>query len=465
MQRIVAACESARDRSAARLLADRDARRWLRQGRDGRARFRPDGSPQVRHKELRSWLRKVSDSVPGLHETEFAPPTGTGGPSEDPEDWGDLLRYHRLLGAWSDLMLATEAGRSCAGAGPSCACPGYEVLPWLRSRGPDLDALRRLGVAGEFQPAPGHVFLAITPRDLELRALAAACRHRLGRSALADLFDRGEDPCEYAAAALAETTPGAFAALRQRSPEEHGRWLQAARALLSAAPAGLSVDRVCEVVRERPGLAEVTRAEVKAWHQRLLADVFGELADFLRDDTLEVMARNLGTTVDDLKVHLGTYFRPTPPLPQLRKWYAEYGGLEGRTQECLKALLDHCGSNPAIRALAQGEVAGDELYFALFSRSVAARTGRVRGRLPFSQARAAEYLDLADDAAKSALFAVAVGGYAVAAYAAGTILVELPDTADFAGEAERAKELARRGAEEALGGVRAECDAELLARW
>ena len=208
MQRIVAACESARDRSAARLLADRDARRWLRQGRDGRARFRPDGSPQVRHKELRSWLRKVSDSVPGLHETEFAPPTGTGGPSEDPEDWGDLLRYHRLLGAWSDLMIATEAGRSCAGAEPSVARPGYEVLPRLRSRGPDLDALRRFGVTGEFQPATGHVFLAVTPRDLELRALAAVCRHRLGRSALADLFDHREDPCEYAAAALAGFTPG-----------------------------------------------------------------------------------------------------------------------------------------------------------------------------------------------------------------------------------------------------------------
>jgi predicted outer membrane repeat protein len=187
MLRIVAACESARDRSAAPLLADRDARQWLHLGPDGRAKLRPDGSPRVRRRELRAWLRKVSGSVPGLHETQFAPPPGAGGPSERPEDWGDLLRYHRLLGPWSDVMLATEAGRSCAGAGPSGAGAGYEVLPRLRSRGPDLDALRRLGVAGEFQPAPGHVFLAVRPRDLELRALAAVCRHRLGRSTLADL--------------------------------------------------------------------------------------------------------------------------------------------------------------------------------------------------------------------------------------------------------------------------------------
>ena len=226
------------------------------------------------------------------------------------------------------------------------------------------------------------------------------------------------------------------------------------------------MDRVCEIVREQPGLAEVGLTLVTEWYRRLLADIFGELADFLRDDTLEILASNLGTTVDDLKVHLGTYFRPTtPPLPQLRKWSAEYGGLTGRPKESLKALVGHCCSNQAIRALAQGEVAGDELYFALFSRSVAARTGRVRGRLPFSQARAAEYLDLADDAAKSALFAVAAGGYAVAAYAGGTILVELPGTADFARAAERARELARLGAEEALGGVRAECNTELLTRW
>jgi len=63
----------------------------------------------------------------------------------------------------------------------------------------------------------------------------------------------------------------------------------------------------------------VARFEVTEWHRRLLADVFSELAAFLSDDTLEVLARNLGTTVADLEEHLRTYFQSMPPLPQFRR--------------------------------------------------------------------------------------------------------------------------------------------------
>src|SRR5262249_41563317 len=163
--------ESARDRSEAALLADRDACQWLQLAPDGRARWKPDGSPRVRRRELRAWLRKVSASVRGLHQTQLAPPTGAGGPSVKPEDSGGPRRRR---GRWPDRAAAPAAGRPCGGAAPSGARPGYEVLPRLRPRGPDLDALRRFGVAGAFVPAPGHVFLAVRPRDLELRALAAA---------------------------------------------------------------------------------------------------------------------------------------------------------------------------------------------------------------------------------------------------------------------------------------------------
>src|SRR5689334_2104740 len=149
--------------------------------------------------------------------SRLAPP-GSGPPSEDPEDWGDLVWDHPRLGAWHDLVLAPEVARSCVGDGSSCLHPRYETLPRLRSREPDLDLLRRLGVNRVFEPSPGQVFLAVRLKDLPLRALAAVCQHRLGSSTLAGLFTRGDDPGEYAAAALA--------GLAQPRREEYERWLR-----------------------------------------------------------------------------------------------------------------------------------------------------------------------------------------------------------------------------------------------
>jgi hypothetical protein len=263
----------------------------------------------------------------------------------------------------------------------------YQLLPRLRSQDPDLELLRRLRVEGTFEPSPGYVFLALKLHDLKLRSLAAVCMHRFGRSTLAEVFARGEDPCEYAAAALMECA-GAddFATLKQNKPDVHDTSLMVADALLKAAPLGLSQDRVCEFVSEQPGLEVAPRTTAALCYKRLVDDVYPELSKFLGDDTLAVMAR-------------------------------------------------------------------------------ITLTGRVRGCLPFSQARAAEFLDLADDAAKSALFAVLMAGYRVVAYADDTILVELAESAQVAEQAELVKGIAQQGTEEVLHGVPAFCRVELLAQW
>ena len=467
MQTIVRVCEAARDSSAAKLLADTDARQWLRRTAQGRVKLERDGSPSIRKKDLRAWLLKMAGTAQGLHQTELVPPPGDGTASNAPEEWGDLVQHHGLLCAWHDLVLAPEVVRSCIGDGSGCLHPTYEVLPRLQSRGPDLDMLRRLGGHGVFEPAPGHVFLALRLQDLKLRALAAVLRRSSGNSALAEAFARGEDPCVTAAAALAGLDPGAFADLAQQTPEDYERWLRAARALLSAVPLGLSLDRVCEVVSEQPGLDDARRAEVTDWYKRITGRVFGELDDYLRDDTLEVLAGNMGTTTTHVQSSLDCYFRlgGSPPLPQLRKWFREYGRLKSRTKENLKALLEHCVCNPTLDAFVRQGPSDHELYLALFGRDLLTLSGRVRGRLPFGQARAAEHLDLADDAAKSALFAVVSTGYRVVAYAEETILIELPSDTDTAAQAEKVKSLAQGGVEAILAGVLARCEAEVLSRW
>jgi hypothetical protein len=91
--------------------------------------------------------------------------------------------------------------------------------------------------------------------------------------------------------------------------------------------------------------------------------------------------------------------------------------------------------------------------------------GRVLGRLRFQETRRTEYLTVADDAAKAALFALAEGGHRVVAFAEDTIVTEADCPADLGEKAKEAGELARRGAEEVLGTIPLTCAGKGRNRW
>jgi hypothetical protein len=469
---VVKACMSARDRSAKHLLADGDTHQWLKGAPSGRVKFKPNGSPEIRRRKLNQWLGRQADRLHGLHQIEIIPPRDNGRLSDDPEQWHELLGFDPLLLAWHDLVIAPTLGRSFAeAAGSSRLRPQYDVLPRLHSRDPDLDMLRRMGVQGAFEPAPGHVFVAVRFPNLKLCALAMVCWSRLGRSTLADVLARGDDPVVYAAAQLADMSPGDFAILQQHAPDEYGRYLTAARVLLAITPTGLSVDGVNEAVREQPCLAAVARTEVAAWRKRLVERSFPELDDYLRDDTLEVMAANLGTAIDELRDRLIRDFKSDPPLPQLRKWCRHSNRIKGWPKERVRSLLTDGMISRNLRELLDQGPSDHDLFVALFTKNLFTLTGRTRGRLSFSQVRSADYLDLADDAFKSALFTIVEATYKgttagkVVACTDDALLMELREPPETIGQAGTLKQLGQQGAQTVLDRIPVVCEVEVLRGW
>jgi hypothetical protein len=92
-------------------------------------------------------------------------------------------------------------------------------------------------------------------------------------------------------------------------------------------------------------------------------------------------------------------------------------------------------------------------------------TGRRRGRLLFGEAHRAEYLDLADDAAKAALYALVSAGMRVVAFAETTIVVETPVSPELPDQVRRAGDLTRNAIEQVLPGVPAACVTQPLDCW
>jgi hypothetical protein len=116
--------------SEAVLAADPEASRCFKMGRDGRFKYRRDGSPDVRVGEFKGWLRRTLSSMEGLHRSALSVAL-----REDAwaEDASVLARCHPLLRAWSDLTAAAEILRSAAVPGVTSFHPRYGVLPELHS--------------------------------------------------------------------------------------------------------------------------------------------------------------------------------------------------------------------------------------------------------------------------------------------------------------------------------------------
>src|SRR5262249_7251700 len=153
-------------------------------------------------------------------------------------------------------------------------------------------------------------------------------------------------------------------------------------------------------------------------HHLLLNTVLPELGQYLRDDTIEVLADNLQTTPQTLSgAIIASKLPHGPSMPEFRGWFRGDKPLRSEEQEKHHIFLKVQNANPVLRPLINRQVFNSELYVALFGRRVVTLTGRARGGMLFAEARQAEYLDLADDAVKAALFALAADRLNVVAFA------------------------------------------------
>src|SRR5205823_2161344 len=123
------------------------------------------GYPEFKPKKLKEWLTQVTTALTGLHGQPLPVPSVNGQTSINPDDWSRIAPYDTLLEAWFNLMSACGV-RAAVAAQQEVVHPRYEVLPRLRTRGPDVEAMRRLGLPLAFVPVAGQ-FLVVTFQDLE----------------------------------------------------------------------------------------------------------------------------------------------------------------------------------------------------------------------------------------------------------------------------------------------------------
>ena len=216
---------------------------------------------------------------------------------------------------------------------------------------------------------------------------------------------------------------------------------------------------------ESPGVT------IEAAHRRLVQLTFPELNEYLRDDAVEALAERLGVDAGAIAKSFLKHdeFSPTI-LTALRKLLLGEPPRDGSAkyaewrQDAWRSLrgLDREGRLEPMIGCGEGSPA---LYSALLDRDTVTATGRVLGGLSYAEARGRDYLSLADDAAKEAMFAVVEGGFRLVGFAGPEIVLEVSLKADPGAERTRAERLASEAAGQVLGTIPVPCSGVICDLW
>jgi DNA adenine methylase len=445
---------------------------------DGSPALTPSGVPCQADKRLRAILAEVAGQI--ARETGqdvVVKKTAKGALSAVASEWEGLAHLHPFLPDWLDLKEAEKLVQFFKHLREPTAHPNYCIM--VRSgrtsaSRPNIQQVpKQPGFREIFTASPGNLLLSVDYAYVELVTLAAELLKRYGRSTLAEVIRNGVDPHEYTAALLLGMPLEEFRRLAESDPERYKACRQRAKPVNFGVPVGMGA---ASLVRSASGTYGVTMtlAEAQVFRDKLVHEVYPELALYLAEDAMSNLARGLNAEVEacwstlDFK---GTRKGFIPGYTR-RVVRGEKNRADGQpyNEDSLARTwnkLARLNKNPELVEVLAARVGSPGLAAKLFGAEVATLTGRVRGRVSFCQARNTPFQGLAADGAKLALWELTRAGYRVVGFVHDEVLVELPDRGGWVplAEAEAVVKIMKRAMERLTGGVPVGCEFALSRRW
>jgi DNA polymerase I-like protein with 3'-5' exonuclease and polymerase domains len=378
--------------------------------------------------------------------------------------WSQYAERSRFLSAWAKLEEVAKLCQFFAGLKADRIHPRYTTL--VRTgrtscHGPNIQQLPREGGFREMiVPSPGYVFLGIDYSFIELRTLATVCENRYGKSRLADVIRHGVDPHSFTASMFEGISIGDFAELPNKK-----QLRQRAKALNFGIPGGLGAASLVSYAATAYGV-DLSFEQASSFRDRLISEVYPELSDYLKEDPVEALSHNLLTSGFRVRAAFGT----DGVIGAVKRIVAGKGKASGA--EYPKGFIDRVWDS--LKALNQSRRLADrianreaceELSRDLFFSPVVTLTGRLRGRVGFSQSRNTPFQAIAADGAKLALWELYREGFRVVAFVHDEVLIELPRSAPHTEAANRIDRILCDAMQQLTGSIPIACEYALSDRW
>jgi DNA adenine methylase len=434
----------------------------------------PKGGVKKSNKALYARLTTVKEEIEAHNPITLRVPTTKTGQIQTTADfWDEYKDLHPFVAAWRDVEDAAKLRQFFVKLQSGHVHPRYTTL--VRTgrtscSSPNVQQVPREGpLRGAFVATPGHLLLAVDYSFIELRTLAAVCLRRYGHSALADVIKAGADPHAHTAALMLGLDPADFLAWKDdpERADDFKKARQAAKPINFGVPGSMGAASLARYARRSYGV-KVPVEEALQRRQRLISEVYPELDAYLAEDTADVLARALDAPVRAVRRALDdTHLTSIRKVLEGDPKKADGTPYKAAFVNKVWAALAEVNRNPELAGPLRSRAASPELARRVTMAGVATLTGRIRGRVRYSQARNTPFQGLAADGAALALFALAREGFRVVGFVHDEMIVELPDRGGYVdeGAVRRVEHIMAREMEKVLGGLPAAVESSLSYRW
>ncbi len=336
-----------------------------------------------------------------------------------------------------------------------------------------------------FVASPGHLLLAVDYRFIELVTFAATAVRRYGWSDMAVVIKAGVDPHAHTGAMMLGVAPEVFLTWKDNKGVAETKLVdgketavtfndkfdaarQQAKPVNFGVPGGLGVNSLVAYAHSTYKV-DFTFEEARERRESLTRKIYKELDLYLAEDGPAVVARNLQAHLWEVSnelgdTHLSSIHKILAGDPKRKDGKPYQPTFVSRVWASLAGL----NKNPALKEALDKRQPSPELAAKVCHAGVATLTGRIRGRVRYSQARNTPFQGLAADGAALALFTLVREGFRVVGFVHDEILIELPDEGGYVSEARvrRVEEvMCREMAGVLVGDIPVGCEAALSRRW
>lgn len=422
---------------------------------------REGAKPKIDAARLEELLSETAAEITSMYQVDLViPRIAGGGLSKAPRTWAEYSQFSTFLKTWIDMEQAAHFNAFLSHIKEDRAHPQYTIMVRngrTSAQNPPIQQTPRKGGYREmFRAKPGHVLVAIDYEFIELCTLAAVCLARYGNSVLAQVISQGIDPHAFTASMIEGVPLHVFMSWKASTDPElktkFSTLRQRAKAVNFGIPSGLTAAGLSLYAKGAYGV-ELTNEDAEKFRTTLIKDIYPELSKYLEEGDMDRLATNLGvplrTCWNAFTFKKGANGRSAPL--DAEKSGAVEGGMRNIVRGAKFRKRDGKEYNPyfvkkiwgGLKKLAreprhfhmilEAQKAGqgsEELYKELFGRPVTTLTGRVRGKVGFTQACNTPFSGLAADGAKLAMWNLYLLGYTLVGFIHDEILLEIPETPD-----------------------------------
>lgn len=412
---------------------------FTRDKKTGELKRTASGTPSLSTKILRGILQGVATDIEMDTGCELdLPRTPKGEISASVPEWEDYRDRHPFLGAWADMQ---ELGKLLQFftrlEGKERVHPRYTTMVRTgrtSARDPNIQQIPRTErIRESFRATGGYLLAQIDYSFIELRTLAAVCESIYGYSQLAQVIRGGIDPHVFTAAMVNDIPIEEFIEWKKSRPDGFKEHRQSAKAVNFGIPGGLGPTNLAKYAHRTYGVS-MTVERAKELRDRIITEVYPEWEGYLSEDSWSIMSRSIGCDRAEMIGWLCREGIPSAPIAGgIRKilvgnpFKANGEAYNPEWVDKVWQALAYLNNRPELQEMLDQRQAGIELMRAVAYSPVKTLTGRVRGRVSYSQARNTPFQGLASDGAKLAIYRLVREGFRVVGFVHDEILIELPE--------------------------------------